>query len=64
MWREEDNPRRITASFINILNKSDALFDKAGWQKGKEALSPERALPVDVVGKAAVLSAMKPEFRG
>jgi hypothetical protein len=64
LYAENDNIKRVTASIMNILHHSDAVFDKIGWQAGKEALSPSRTLPVDLVAKVAVQCAMSPSLIG
>ena len=55
---------QILGGILNILNTKDWLFDKVGWQTGKDLFSPARSISVDAVGKAAVLCAMRDEFKG
>jgi hypothetical protein len=64
LWDQNDTGKRVTASVLNLIHKSDAVFDAIGWQAGKEMFSPSRALSVEAVGKAAVLSAMRPQLAG
>ncbi len=49
---------------INVTNQVDPIFDYVKLQGWKELIIPSRCIPVEVVGKAAVLCATREEFKG
>ncbi|CAG9316381.1 unnamed protein product [Blepharisma stoltei] len=64
MFDSQDSTKNLLATGINMLNWGDGPLKWAGLNWVSETFVPSKSQHVDSVAKAAVLSALVPEFRG